>query len=261
MLNYECISTLPVFQLYSDALSIAASVDNNNYVANLRSLRKVYGDLIRKVVAQLQKNGVSFEDTESLVVPRLKIDLNSPEFLQNGARLNNIADFVYHLRTKGYMPFYSLTMLEIIVNTFAEQCRPPLDEYKTKSLMPFLKKGLPDIEEECFGHGNAGDQVELSIKIDRKWDTTCMLDMLELTKEVAAIINVPHEQIVIKTIAHGCVQVVCHIPRTSAVKYLTSSQKQKLSGMLVKQLVCDGAILLTDVCAVFGCIVGLTCIL
>ena len=202
-------------------------------------MRVHFGRLVSSVENQLDRNGVSLDD----IVSELEINLNSPEYEDDGKRLADIYSFFSFVTTAGYMPFYSLYMLESIVDKFAQECHPLLDEYKVKHLRPFLLKCLPDIEEECFDHMDIAGQVELIIKIDRDWDTTRMLDMLELTKSVAAIVDIRHEQLVIETIREGCVQVVCRIPCKSAVTSLMDSQKRDLKRLSVAQLVCDGVTL------------------
>lgn len=151
----------------------------------------LYSRMFNAVSKELIKNGVSVDEVASM----LKIDLNKEEFKHaDGGRIQSVAGLILTLCCLGYMPFYYSKVLEMLVDEFAEECKPDLDDYKCNYLQPYLKGCVE------YGPFKQDSLVHLYLEVDRKWDTLEKLDVHEVTKTLAAIVGVPEDKLVIECI-------------------------------------------------------------
>lgn len=160
---------------------------------SVKKSRIQHGRLLTAVNRQLKRNGVSVDDVASL----LNIDLNNEEFnTDSDKKLQSAAGLITNLRLKGYMPLYYLEVLEMLIDEFAEECQADLDDYKCNYLQPYLKG--------CVENGPFKEDslVHLYLEIDREWDTLEKLDVQEVTKKLAAIVEIPEDKLVIECTLH-----------------------------------------------------------
>lgn len=153
-------------------------------------MRMEHGDVLNTVGSHLENTGVSLNDVLSLDSPILKKALKM--FQLKGVSVATTSKLLFCLRRKGYMPFYDVRLLEILIDKFDDgQCRQALNMYIKKHLQPYLLR--------CKSNTSGPNGlIRLIIKVDRHWDMMSELDEREVTEKLASIVDVPHEKLVVE---------------------------------------------------------------
>lgn len=178
-----CLSDIlkDVFVIIILSNNAGSDCDSSVLQVNSEMVRQDLGDLVMTLKLALQAKKVSIQN----IIRLLGIGLGD-------ASISSISNLFTHLRLKGYLPFYHLVLLEKIINEFAEECRPALEEYKSKCLKPYLDKCW--LESDGGSAHTAKQKMHLRIPVDRQWDTMCIFDEKSVCESLAEMYNLPNDK-------------------------------------------------------------------